>query len=60
MPTHAGKAGSISPQAVTPPPSGTTRAPWTCGGFGGAPAGLETTSGGEIFGGPREAEGTIL
>ena len=52
MPTHAGTAGSILPRAVAPPPSGATR-----GDLSGAPAGLETTSSGEVFHGPREAEG---
>jgi signal peptidase I len=55
MSTHAGEAGSIPPRAVTPPPSGPTR-----GDFGGVPAGLETTSSGEVFGEPRDAEGANL
>lgn len=55
MPAHAGKAGSITPRAVTPTLPGTTR-----GDSSGAPAGLETTSSGEISGGPREAEGAVL
>jgi hypothetical protein len=55
MSTHAGEAGSIPPRAVTPPPSGATR-----GDLGGVPAGLETTSSGEVFGEPRDAEGADL
>lgn len=60
MPTHAGAAGSITRRAVTPSPPGTARSPRLRGDFGGAPAGLGTTSSGEIFGGPREAEGAAL
>ena len=54
MPAHAGKAGSITPRVLTPTPPGTTR-----GDSSGAPAGLVTTSSGEIFGGPRDAEGAV-